>query len=43
MTRGACVVELQSLHDIWIARIDFDQEGHPVERVVERRPQAFGA
>jgi hypothetical protein len=35
MTRGACVVKLQSLHDNWFARIDFDQEGHPVERIVE--------
>jgi hypothetical protein len=35
MSRGACVVKLQSLHDNWIARIDFDRAGHPVERIVE--------
>lgn len=41
MTRGACVVKLQSLHDSWIARIDFDRKGHPVERIVELRPRIF--
>ncbi|HYD93876.1 MAG TPA: hypothetical protein VEC01_01025 [Noviherbaspirillum sp.] len=41
MTRGECVVELQSLHDKWIARIDFDRDGQPVERIVAPRPRAF--
>jgi hypothetical protein len=33
MATGECIVPLQSLHDQWIARIDFDQQGEPVERL----------
>lgn len=33
MASGECVVPLQSLHDQWVARIDFSQRGEPVERV----------
>lgn len=30
---GECIVPLQSLHDEWKAKIHFDQDGHPVERI----------
>lgn len=30
--KGECVVPLQSLHDEWCAKINFDRAGHPVER-----------
>lgn len=30
---GECIVPLQSLHDEWQAKINFDQDGHPVERI----------
>lgn len=30
---GECIVPLQSLHDKWKAKINFDQDGHPVERI----------
>jgi hypothetical protein len=33
MSSGECTVPLQSLQDRWIARIDFDRKGEPVERV----------
>ena len=33
MVAGECIVPLQSLHDEWIARINFDEEGEPVERI----------
>lgn len=31
--RGECIVPLQSLHDEWQAKINFDRDGHPVERI----------
>lgn len=34
--RGECIVPLQSLHDEWKARINFDQDGQPVERIATR-------
>ncbi|KIF82841.1 hypothetical protein [Noviherbaspirillum autotrophicum] len=30
---GECIVPLQSLHDEWQAKINFDQDGHPIERI----------
>jgi len=33
MATGECIVPLQSLHDQWVARIDFDKQGEPVERM----------
>lgn len=33
MASGECIVPLQSLQDQWIARIDFDKQGEPVERI----------
>jgi hypothetical protein len=41
MNHGICAITLQSLHDSWTARINFDRKGHPVERVVEPGPQIF--
>lgn len=41
LARGECIVPLQSVHDEWIARIDFEREGEPIERVVARRPRTF--
>ena len=33
MVSGECIIPLQSLHDQWVARIDFDKQGEPVERM----------
>lgn len=30
---GECIVPLQSLHDEWQAKINFDLDGDPVERM----------
>ncbi|HJV84960.1 MAG TPA: hypothetical protein VJ698_05760 [Noviherbaspirillum sp.] len=30
---GECIVPLQSLQGEWTAKINFDQDGHPVERI----------
>ena len=30
---GECIIPLQSLNDEWKAKIKFDQDGHPVERI----------
>lgn len=38
MAKGKCVIPLQSLHDEWIAQIDFDRKGHPVERIATTKP-----
>ena len=38
---GECVVPLQSLHDEWSARINFDQAGHPVRRIAAPVPPPF--
>ena len=35
MSSGECIVPLQSLQDRWVARIDFDRAGAPVERLAE--------
>lgn len=41
MTSGECTVPLQSLQDQWVARIDFDRKGEPVERVTTAVPLQF--
>jgi len=38
---GECTVPLQSLHDVWSARINFDQAGHPVKRIAAPMPSHF--
>lgn len=38
---GECVVPLQSLHDEWSAKINFDHAGHPVERIAAPVPSHF--
>jgi len=35
MAQGECVIPLQSLQDEWTARIHFDRQGEPVERIAQ--------
>lgn len=38
---GVCIVPLQSLHDEWSAKINFDLAGHPVQRIAAPVPSHF--
>lgn len=40
---GECIIELQSLQDRWLARIDFDQKQQPVSRILIPGDQALAA